>query len=142
MKPPYEIKYGDFEIVVESPKGSTRYWKDPITGDDGATKMLVPYGYFKDSLGFDGDGVDCFLGPNPDAEYTYVIKQRQPTTGKFDETKVMVGFDSSKEAKSMYLKHYNNPTFYGGMTTYHKDVLKIALKESKNNPAVIKTKLK
>lgn len=138
---PYTTKFGDFDIVIENPKGSNRYWKDPITGEDGVTHMLVDYGYFSHSLGLDGDSVDCFVGPNEQADYAYVIKQRKVTTGKLDEAKVMLGFDSAKEAKDMYLKHYDNPDFYGGMTPYHKDVLKMALKESKNNPAVIKAKL-
>ena len=56
------------------------------------------YGYVKRSLGADGDQVDVFLGNNPSANHVYVINQNDPKTGKFDEHKVMLGFDSFESA--------------------------------------------
>lgn len=92
------------EITIENPKGSYRRGK----GDDGKewkTLMHNDYGYFTRSVGKDGDAVDVFIGPNLDSEKVFPIDQYYK--GKFDETKVMLGFDSAEEAKAAYLSNYS-----------------------------------
>jgi hypothetical protein len=77
--------------------------------------MKWPYGYIRRTEGTDGDHVDCYIGPNPEAKFAYVVHQNDPVTGKFDEDKVMLGFDSAKEAKAAYIGQYNRPGFFGSM---------------------------
>ena len=63
------------------------------------------YGYIKKTTGADGDHVDVTLGPEahePAAHQVYVIDQKDPTTGKFDEHKAMVGFTNPLEAIKSY----------------------------------------
>ena len=96
----------DMDITIENPKGSTRSGVD----EDGKAwehEMNSHYGYFKGTVGRDGDHVDTFIGNNPEGKQIFVIDQIQPKTGKFDESKVMLGFDSPEQAKAAYLENYD-----------------------------------
>jgi hypothetical protein len=113
--------YG-FEISIENAKGSVRRWYDPHGKEAGRTKMYFDYGYIRNTKGTDGDHVDVYVGPDPEAESAYVINQmKKPPvdTGgpwtKFDEQKVMLAFPSAAAAKAAYLKQYDDPRFFGGM---------------------------
>ena len=97
------IKILGFNITIENPKGSYRKGKDK-DGHEWKTLMHNDYGYFVRTLGKDGDAIDVFIGPNLKSEKIYPIDQF--VNGEFDETKVMLGFDSKEEAKSAYLSNY------------------------------------
>lgn len=88
------------DISIENPAGSHRRPEWP--------PLTLAYGYFKGTLGHDGDHVDVFL--SPDARDTslpvFVVNQRDPATGKFDEHKVMMGFKTAKDARAGYLSNY------------------------------------
>jgi hypothetical protein len=103
------------DISIENRVGSYRVDKqhDPPRWK---TLMQCDYGYVKGSCGVDGDHVDVFLGPQPDATHAYIVRQLDPATGAFDEQKVMLGFGSAREAKAKYLCHYDTPKFFGGLT--------------------------
>lgn len=92
-----------FNITIENPKGSYRSGKDK-NGKPWKTLMHNDYGYFTRTLGKDGDAVDVFIGPNLNSEKIFPIDQY--VGGKFDETKVMLGFNSAAEAKRAYLSNY------------------------------------
>ena len=94
-------------ISIENPKGSKRYYGEKdADGNRKYNVMKNHYGYFTKSLGKDGDAVDVFIGPNVDNfERVYCVDQRMK--GKFDETKVMLGFNSKEEAKKAYLSNYD-----------------------------------
>ena len=97
------VKILGFNITIENPKGSYRKGKDK-DGHEWKTLMHNDYGYFVRTLGKDGDAIDVFIGPNLKSEKIYPIDQF--VNGEFDETKVMLGFDSKEEAKSAYLSNY------------------------------------
>jgi len=78
--------------------------------------MKYDYGFIYKAKGEDGEGLDVYLGTNQEPEKVYIVHQNDPKTGKYDEDKVMLGFDSSKKAKSAYLAHYDNPKFFGSMS--------------------------
>lgn len=105
-------------IAVESDKGQERHWRDSATGESGTTKMRYPYGYFEGTKasGLSGDGMalDVYVGPDEDAEEVYVIQQmKKPSFEDKDELKVMVGFGTEKQARAVYLSHYNDERFLG-----------------------------
>lgn len=125
-----EFDFKDLHIMVENKKGSVRRGTDP-DGKEWETKMLIPYGYISRTVGADKDHVDCFVGDNRDSDKVFVVHQVDPNTGKFDEDKVMLGFDTAKDAKTMYLKHYDSPKFFGSMTEMAMDELKELLKKKK-----------
>jgi len=92
------------DISIENPAGSKRRpeWKS----------LKDHYGYFKRSLAFDApDNVDVFVKPGTPSDFAgkvYVIDQISPKTGKFDEHKVMLGYDSKAEANDAYHRNYQN----------------------------------
>ena len=97
------IRVQGMDISIENPKGSYRRGKSK-NGKEWSIKMNNDYGYFTRSVGKDGDAVDVFLGPNLSSDKVFPIDQYY--NGEFDETKVMLGFDSKEEAKSAYLSNY------------------------------------
>lgn len=107
------IKRDGFEISVENPAGSQRSGTDP-SGKKWSQKINHDYGYIRGTKGADAfreagntDQVDVFIKPNStEGGNVYVINQIDPASGKFDEHKVMMGFDSQEEAEKAYLSNY------------------------------------
>lgn len=60
--------------------------------------------------GADGEHVDCYIGENPKASKAYVIHQLK-SNGKFDEDKVMLGYNDAMSAKRAYLAHVPSKMF-------------------------------
>lgn len=133
------IEFQGLPISIEQDVGHVREWKDR-NGETGKTVMLHPYGYVRGTEGSDGDAVDVYVGPNPQAPNVYVVHQRKKLgAGKFggyDEDKAMLGFSSPEEAKRAYLAHYDDEGFFGSM-----DVLSVAeFKKQLENRAGTKLK--
>lgn len=99
------FKLNGFEIAIENPKGSKRYYTNP-DGTTGYNTMKHHYGYFVKTKGYDGDAVDVFVGTYLDFDKVYVVDQNNEK-GKFDESKVMLGFRSEKEAKDAYFANFS-----------------------------------
>ncbi|MDF0506848.1 hypothetical protein POK33_39535, partial [Burkholderia cenocepacia] len=91
-------------IVIENPRGSVREWR-AADGTSGQNLMKFHYGYFQGVKGADGDELDCFIGPYPEADTAYVINQQ--LDGKFDEHKVMLGFPDKRMAEAGYRTNYD-----------------------------------
>jgi hypothetical protein len=126
-------------ISIENKKGSVRHWHNPHDNTDGETKMSYDYGYIRLTQGTDGDHVDVYLGSNGNAPKAYVVHQRKaPDFKEFDEDKAMLGFDSAEEAKEAYLRQYDNPKFFGGMSVVPIEEFKEKVAETKNKPKMIK----
>ena len=101
------VQIGAFDISVEQPKGSVRRGKD-ADGKEWESKMNNTYGYFRGTEGVDGDHIDVFLSNDIDGwngRKVFVVDQYNPD-GKFDEHKVMLGFNDAEDAKSNYLANY------------------------------------
>jgi hypothetical protein len=110
-------------ISIENKKGSVRSGTDK-DGHDWSIKMNFDYGYIRGTVGKDKDHVDCYIGPNPDAETVFIVHQNDPATGKYDEDKVMLGFDSDDEARKAYLSQYDRPGFLGDIDAMDIDTFK------------------
>lgn len=109
-------QFRNLEISIENRKGSVRHWYDTAAAKAGRTKMKWPYGYIRMSKGMDGDHIDCFIGPNEDANFVYVILTRKAPDFKLeDEQKCMLGFNSAEEAKKVFQQHYNDKRFFKEM---------------------------
>lgn len=109
------ISFRGLDIAVENKKGSVRRGVDD-GGEEWKTKMFHDYDYIRGTMGVDGDAVDCFVGPNKESDKVFVIHQENPENGKFDEDKVMLGFDSLNYARAAYLAHYDDQAFLGKIT--------------------------
>jgi len=111
-----QIAYGNYEklhicchglrISIENPRGSTRSGVDK-SGRAWSRTMPFDYGYARETVSGDGDKLDFFLGPKyRSATSVHIIDQIDPSTGKFDEHKVMLGWDTQDEARKAYLSNY------------------------------------
>ena len=109
---PFEgyVDFQGIEIDIENKKGGTRSGTGPE--GDWSIKMHAHYGEIRETEGTDGDKLDVYVGDNHDSSIVVVIHQQDPTSGKFDEDKVMLGFDSPEEAIGLYKKQYDRPGFF------------------------------
>lgn len=92
------------DMAIENPKGSTRSGVSP-DGTAWSNTMGGHYGYFKGTLGNDGDHVDGYVGPNPESNRVFVIDQVNKD-GSFDEHKAMIGYDSPEQAREAYMSSF------------------------------------
>jgi len=137
----YKLDFQSLPISIENGKGSSRHWTDEATGEKGSTKMEYPYGYVRGTLGTDGDAVDVFIGPDKKSQKVFIVTQmKAPKFTEVDEQKCMLGFNSSKEAKDAYTRHYDSPKFFGSMIEVDIEEFKDKLKSQKGK--LIKSLLK
>lgn len=104
------VVFQNLPIFVENPAGSVRKWTDQ-DGNTGETVMMYAYGEIEGTEGNDGDPIDVFIGPDPKAKMAFIVHQQDPSSGRYDEDKVMLGFPSEKHAVAAYRAHYNKPGF-------------------------------
>lgn len=107
--------FAGITVHVENPAGTTRMGIDP-DGHEWRIEMKYDYGFIYCVKGADGDALDVYLGPDQEAKTAYIVHQVDPSSGDYDEDKVMLGFESPEEAKKAYLKHYDSKDFFGSMT--------------------------
>lgn len=123
-----QMEFQGLPLDIEHTAGSVRRGKDK-DGHEWATTFRYAYGYIRGTKGADGEGLDVFVGPNPDAEKAFVVHQQRPDTGKYDEDKILLGWDTAEDAKEAYLDHYDNPKFFGSMVEISMDRLRELAKE-------------
>ena len=130
-------RFAGFGVTIESPAGSVRHGVDS-NGTPWETKMVCDYGYIKGSLGVDGDHLDVFLGPDEDADTVYIVHQRDPGTGLYDEDKCMLGFASQDAAVEAYCAHYDcAANFFGAVTPMPLARFREVVRHSRLLPAVV-----
>ena len=136
------LEFQGLPISIENRMGNIREWHDPHNGEDGATRMKLPYGYIRGSLGMDGGQLDVFVGPHLDAKFAYIVTQKKaPDFVEDDEQKVFLGLKSAEEAKKLYLSHYNDPRFFGKMERMPMDEFKKKAMRTKENGGILKALL-
>lgn len=107
------LSFGGYDFTVENPKGSVRRGVD-ATGKSWEQTMNNTYGYLrgKGMLGKDGDHLDVFINDAADLDAfegpIFIIDQVN-NDGKFDEHKIMYGFDDMPSAIRNYLMNYERP---------------------------------
>jgi hypothetical protein len=110
-------------IAIEHRKGDVRSGVS-AEGKAWRTVMKFPYGFIQGTRGADGEEIDAYIGPKPEASSAFVVHQVKDT-GKYDEDKVLLGFSSMDAARKAYLVHHqNNPKFIGAMHEVSVDRLK------------------
>jgi N12 class adenine-specific DNA methylase len=124
------VQKGPFDVSIENPAGSERTGVDR-SGKRWSQEINHDYGYIRGTKGADAfrtkdgtDQLDVFIKPDSDvmARPVYVINQVDPQTQRFDEHKVMMGFDSEEEARIAYLSNYE-PN-WKGLGSIHKMPMK------------------
>ena len=99
-----KIKVHGMNLVIENPRGSNRRGQT-IDGETWSVNMPHHYGFIKGVNGYDGDELDCFVGPNLKADQVFVVNQND-ASGEFDEHKCMLGFDCIDDARAAYDASY------------------------------------
>lgn len=104
-------KVSGLDISIENPAGSVRRSRadDPNKWEN---TMNSHYGYIKGvpARAPDKEHVDVYVKPGTADDFSgdvYVVNQNNPSTGKFDEPKVMIGFASQDEAEKAYNGNYS-----------------------------------
>lgn len=116
------------DITIENPAGSPRV---DVKGR-WANVMPNHYGYIKETEGKDGEQVDVHVGYTP-SDRAFVIDQVNPKTGKLDEHKVMLEFDTKAEAEAAYRAAYPKDwQGFGGIREMSIPALKRWLKYGDN----------
>ena len=95
------IQWNGLDLAIETEAGSQRKGVGP-TGEPWAVTLQHPYGYAKGTKGADGEGVDFYLGPQPQSPHVFVVDQVDPQTGAFDEHKALIGFPDEAAARAAY----------------------------------------
>lgn len=101
------IELHGLDLAIENPQGSSR---SGVSKDGRAWSRTLGdhYGYVRGTVGADGDGVDVFVGPHPQSTKVFVVDQIDPETGRFDEHKALLGYDSLEAAQQGYLANYED----------------------------------
>lgn len=99
------VRLHGLDITIENPRSSVRSGVD-ANGKPWETTMAHHYGYIRNTEDKTGEHIDTFIGPNPASENVFVVDQRKPGNGHFDEFKVLLGFDTLAQAKKGYADSY------------------------------------
>lgn len=97
------MEWAGLTLLFENAAGTVR--EGTSDGVSWRNVMKAHYGGIEGTRGADGDPVDVFLGPMPEARTVWVINQRTPA-GDFDEHKVLAGFPDVRSALDAYRLSY------------------------------------
>lgn len=103
------VRLCGLDIAIENPAGSSRSGVDK-GGKAWSVTMKSHYGYVRGSVGRDKDHVDVFVKPGTTdkaAAGCPVFVVDQVLGGKFDEHKILIGFDTEAEAEAAYMENYD-----------------------------------
>ena len=126
-----QVSFRGLRVDLENPRGGYREG----VGDGGRkwrTYMRHHYGEIRRTKGADGEAVDVYVGPDAASDRVFVVHQNDPTTGRYDEDKVLLGFDSRAAAVSAYMSQYDRPGFMGGVDELSFDEFKAFLAHQGN----------
>lgn len=101
------VRIHGLDVAIENPKGGSRSGVDK-GGKAWKVTMPAHYGYVKGTEGKDGDHVDVYIGPEPDAPAVFVVDQVDADSGRFDEHKCMLGFRDQTSAVAAYKKAFSD----------------------------------
>lgn len=132
------INFNGLDISIETGRSRCREWKNPHDGTQGMSRMRIPYGYIKNTLGVDGDHYDVFVGPDHSAPNVYIVTtMKAPDFTEVDEQKAFLGVNSPEEAKAHFMHSYNDPRFFGSMAEMPFDEFKAKVLATKDSPALL-----
>lgn len=114
------------DVTIEHPAGSKRRGT-ATDGTEWSRDMKSHYGYIKRTEGADGDQVDVYVGPKPDAPQVFVVDQLD-RNGRFDEHKALLGYPNRLAARAAYASHYSAGFKVGEITAMPADEFKTWVK--------------
>lgn len=132
------LKLYGLDITIENPAGSKRSGIDP---DGKPWECIIPahYGFFKRTMGSDGDHVDCYIGESPESERVFIVDQMDLMTGCFDEHKTVLATLNEEEARNIYIAGFSDgkgPDRIGAITEMDMEEFKVWLAEGETTQPV------
>lgn len=123
IKNPSGMMWGPLQLNIEQWPGDTRKGTDP-DGTPWSIVFQTPYGEVASTTAIDGDPLDVFVGPLPyeDTKTVYIVLQKNPHRGGFDEEKAMLGYGSEGGARDDYMRHYNDKRWFGAIVPVPRDI--------------------
>ncbi len=101
------IEHSGIKMGIENPAGSSRSGVDD-NGKAWSNKINHHYGDITGTKGADGDAIDVFVNPETtSSKHAFIVNQVNPSNRKFDEHKVMFGFNSTADASLAYFSNYD-----------------------------------
>lgn len=103
------VRVAGMDISIENPEGSVRTFIRP-DGVIGSTRLKAHYGYIRGTEGADGDHLDIFIKPGTPHAYegpVFVADQTKSDSNRFDEHKVLLGWESLADARAAYKENYS-----------------------------------
>ena len=73
--------------------------------------MKHHYGFIRNTVGRDGDEIDCIIGSTLNAPMVYVVDMEDlgpEVAAREDEDKVLIGFNSPEEAEQAFVSMYDS----------------------------------
>ena len=133
------MNFQGLDISIEIPAGGERTGVNKKTGEKWAHKIDDHYGYIKGTHSPDGEHLDCYVRKNPVKDSKiYVMHQLTVDGSKFDEDKVMLGYESKSEAIRAFKKFTFKPgVMYGGCTEFNLDHFKVVAFQASNSKAML-----
>lgn len=104
------VRIGGLDISIENPIGSERTGVDR-DGKPWSVTMAAHYGYVRRTEGKDGEQVDVYIAEGTPQDWSgpaFVVDQVNPSTGRFDEHKVIIGTATREEAARLYDAHFSD----------------------------------
>lgn len=102
------VRIAGLDVSIENPAGSKRAYRNPDGSIREAT-LKSHYGYIRRTLAKDGDQLDVFIRPGTPLDWSgpvWVLDQRKPGNGHFDEHKVLIGWSDAAGALQGYRENY------------------------------------
>ena len=133
------IHFQGLDISVEVPADGYRRGVNKKTGESWAVKVPAHYGYIRGTHSPDGEHLDCYLrkSPNKNAK-VYVVHQLTVDGSKFDEDKVMLGYDSQREAIAAFKEVTFKPKeMFGGCTEFEMEHFQVMAFSASNSTAIL-----
>lgn len=95
-------------ITIEYKKGDRKPSKSLIQGSYSGWVQYADYGYVNGtSSNEEGEGLDVYIGPSEDSERAFLVPLMKPGDPEtFMEYKLLLGFDSAKDAKDFCCYQY------------------------------------
>jgi hypothetical protein len=105
-------------IVIETPRGFTRTG-ETRSGESWSNTMPADYGFIQGVEGADGDSLDCYVSDiNPASENVYIVDQKKLAGRGYDESKVIFGCNTMKQAKDLFFAGHHRATDVFGQLTH------------------------
>lgn len=119
-----KVEYQGIPVTLDRPRGFVQEGRDE-NGNPWKRLYRFDYGFIPKTEGGDGEDVDVFLGPNPNAPTSWWAVQTK-SDGSFDEFKVFMGFSTFALAKGCYNIHIP-PRFCAGFFAIPVNAIKSIL---------------